>query len=160
MGRIREDVHIHASAGDTFARLEAIERYGEWLPRSFRDVGGESGAQARLDGVLALPLRSERVRLEVAEREPSRLLLFRSADGERGAFRTLSWVLTAEGAEDVHLLVEAIYTPSGGFGGWLLDLLVQRQHRRQALRDAVWRLKQLLEGEGPASQRGDGDGSS
>ena len=160
MGRIREDVHIHASAGETFARLEAIERYGEWLPRSFRDVAGESGAQARLDGVLALPLRSERVRLEVAEREPSQLLLFRSADGERGAFRTLSWVLSVEGPSDVHLLVEATYTPAGGLAGALLDLLVQRAHRRQALRDAVWRLKQLLEGEGPASQRGDGDGSA
>ncbi|MYB42360.1 MAG: SRPBCC family protein [Chloroflexi bacterium] len=160
MGRIREDVHIHASASETFERLEATARYAEWLPGSFRDVEGESGAHARLEGVLTLPLRSERVSLEVAEREPSRLLLFRSTDGARGAFETLSWVLTAEGAEDVHLLVEAIYTPAGGFAGWLLDLLVQRQHRRQALRDAVWRLKQLLEGAGPAAQPGDGDGSA
>ena len=158
MGRIREDVHIHASASATFERLEATARYAEWLPRAFRDVAAPSGPAARLEGVLTLPLRSERVRLEAAEREPDRLLLFRSSDGDRGAFDTLSWVLTAEGAGDVHLLVEAIYTPAGGFAGWLLDLLVQRQHRRQALRDAVWRLKQLLEGAGPAPQSGDGDG--
>ena len=158
MGRIREDVHIHASASATFERLEATARYTEWLPRAFRDVAAPPGPPARLDGVLTLPLRSERVRLEAAEREPERLLLFRSTAGDRGAFDTLSWVLTAEGADDVHLLVEAIYTPAGGFAGWLLDLLVQRQHRRQALRDAVWRLKQLLEGAGPASQSGDGDG--
>ena len=160
MGRIREDVHIHASASATFERLEATARYAEWLPRSFREVAAPPGPPARIEGVLTLPLRSERVRLEAAEREPERLLLFRSSDGDRSAFDTLSWVLTAEGADDVHLLVEAIYTPAGGFGGWLLDLLVQRQHRRQALRDAVWRLKQLLEGAGPASQHGDGDGSA
>ena len=163
MGRIREDVHIHASASATFERLEATARYGEWLPRSFRDVAGESGPHARLDGVLTLPLRSERVRLEATEREPPRLLLFRAAadgaGGEHGAFETLSWVLSAEGPDDVHLLVEAIYTPAGGFVGALLDLLVQRAHRRQALRDAIWRLKQLLEGAAPAATSGDdGDG--
>ena len=164
MGRIREDVHIHASASATFERLEATGRYGEWLPRSFRDVAGEPGPRARLDGVLTLPLRSERVRLEATEREPPRLLLFRAAadgtDGARGgAFETLSWVLTAEGPDDVHLLVEAIYTPAGGFAGALLDVLVQRAHRRQALRDAIWRLKQLLEGAAPAATSGDdGDG--
>ena len=163
MGRIREDVHIHASASATFERLEATGRYGEWLPRSFRDVAGEPGPRARLDGVLTLPLRSERVRLEATEREPPRLLLFRAAadgaGGEHGAFETLSWVLTAEGPDDVHLLVEAIYTPAGGFAGALLDVLVQRAHRRQALRDAIWRLKQLLEGAAPAATSGDdGDG--
>ena len=163
MGRIREDVHIHASASATFERLEATGRYGEWLPRSFRDVAGEPGPRARLDGVLTLPLRSERVRLEAVEREPPRLLLFRAAPdgagGEHGAFETLSWVLTAEGPDDVHLLVEAIYTPAGGFAGALLDVLVQRAHRRQALRDAIWRLKQLLEGAAPAATSGDdGDG--
>ena len=165
MGRIREDVHIHASASATFERLEATARYGEWLPRSFRDVAGEPGPRARLDGVLTLPLRSERVRLEATEREPPRLLLFRAAPdgagGEHGAFETLSWVLTAEGPDDVHLLVEAIYTPAGGFAGALLDLLVQRAHRRQALRDAIWRLKQLLEGAAPAATSvDDGDGPS
>ncbi len=163
MGRILEDVHIHASASATFERLEATARYGEWLPRSFRDVEGEPGPRARLDGVLTLPLRSERVRLEAAEREPPRLLLFRAApDGAGGdAFESLSWVLSAEGPDDVHLLVEAIYTPAGGFAGALLDLLVQRAHRRQALRDAVWRLKQLLEGAAPAAASGgDGDGPS
>ena len=161
MGRIREDVHIHASASAAFERLEATARYGEWLPRSFRDVEGEPGPRARLGGVLALPLRSERVRLEAVEREPPRLLLFRAAaDGARGdAFETLSWVLSAEGPDNVHLLVEAIYTPAGGFAGALLDLLVQRAHRRQALRDAIWRLKQLLEGAAPAATSGDdGDG--
>lgn len=164
MGRIREDVHIHASASATFERLEATGRYGEWLPRSFRDVTGEPGPRARLDGVLTLPLRSERVRLEATEREPPRLLLFRAAaDGAGGArgdaFESLSWVLSAEGPDDVHLLVEAIYTPAGGFAGALLDVLVQRAHRRQALRDAIWRLKQLLEGAAPAATSGDdGDG--
>ena len=158
MGRIREDVHIHASADETFARLEATGGYAEWLPRSFRDVTAPPGPPARLEGVLALPLRSERVGLELAEREPARLLLFRASDGARGAFETLSWVLSAEGPDDVHLLVEAIYTPAGGLAGALLDLLVQRAHRRQALRDAIWRLKQLLEGAGPASLSPDADG--
>ena len=57
-------------------------------------------------------------------------------------------MLTAEGPDDVHLLVEAIYTPAGGFVGALLDLLVQRAHRRQALRDAVWRLEAAARGRG------------
>ncbi len=157
MGRIREDVHIHASASAAFAQLEATARYGEWLPHSFRGVTAPPGPRARLDGVLALPVRSERVRLEASEREPPRLLRFSAADGADGAaFETLSWVLSAEGPDDVHLVVEAIYTPAGGIAGALLDVLLQRAHRRQALRDALWRLKQLLEGAGPPSTDGAG----
>ena len=151
MGRIREDIHIHASASDAFARLEATASYSEWLPRCFRDVAANGSG---IDCLLSLPLRSERVRLEPAQVEEPRLLQFRAAEDGRG-FETLSWVLSPEGPRDVHLLVDATYTPAGGFAGAILDLLVQRAHRRQALRDAVWRLKHVLEGNGPPSDEGD-----
>ena len=152
MGRIREDVHIHASASEVFARLEATASYGEWLPRCFRDVAANGEG---FDCTLSLPLRSERVRLQAAQREEPWLLQFRAAEGGR-AFETLSWVLSPEGPREVHLLVDATYTPAGGFAGAILDLLVQRAHRRQALRDAVWRLKHVLEGHGPPDDEGEG----
>ena len=147
MGRIREDIHIHASASDTFARLEATASYGEWLPHCFREIEVSANGSG-LDCLLSLPLRSERVRLRPDETDEPRLLLFRAAAGG-SAFETLSWVLSPEGQNDTHLLVEAIYTPAGGFAGVVLDVLLQRAHRRQALRDAVWRLKHVLEGNAP-----------
>ena len=155
MGLIREDIHIHASASATFARLEATTSYGEWLPRCFRELRANGSG---LDCLLSLPLRSERVRLRPAETDEPRLLLFRATEDGR-AFETLSWVLSAEGPNDVHLLVEAIYTPAGGFAGVVLDVLLQRVHRRQALRDAVWRLKHVLEGRGPSGQPDDPEGA-
>ena len=42
-------------------------------------------------------------------------------------------------------VVEVHYRGAGGPLGPLLDLALHRSHRRQAFRDALWRLKQSLE---------------
>ena len=154
MRRIREDVHVHAGAERAFRFLEATGRYAEWLPRSFRAFR-EQRPEGVLDCELALPLRSARVRLEAAGREPPRLLRFR-APAPGGAFDALVWTLSPEGPDDTHLLAEAAYTPPGGPAGAILDLLAQRAHRRQALRDALWRLKHALEGAASAAPGGGG----
>ena len=146
MSRLVEDIHIHASAAEVFARVEETTSYGEWLPRCFREVGGD--ACGGLACTLALPLRSEAVRLEPAQIEAPALLHFRASDGARG-FELLTWQLSAEGPCEVHVELQAVYTPAGGFLGAALDVLLLRAHRRQALRDALWRLKHVLEGDAP-----------
>ena len=149
MGRLVEDIHIHAAADEVFARIEATGSYGEWLPRCFRDVDGDSGGA--FAATLALPLRAEAVRLEPAQVEPLALLHFRSTDGGE-AFDSLTWNLSAEGPHEVHLELQAVYTPAGGFPGAVFDVLLLRSYRRQALRDALWRLKYVLEGNAPPSE--------
>ena len=149
MGRLIEDIHIHAAADAVFARIEATGSYREWLPRCFHEVDGDAGGA--LAATLALPLRSEAVRLEPAQVEAPALLHFRSADGGQ-AFDSLTWHVNAEGPREVHLEVQAVYTPSGGFPGAVLDMLLLRSYRRQALRDALWRLKYVLEGNTPPSE--------
>ena len=104
-----------------------------------------------LAATLALPLRAEVVRLEPAQVEAPALLHFRSADGGQ-AFDSLTWHVNAEGPREVHLELQAVYTPSGGFPGAVLDMLLLRSYRRQALRDALWRLKYVLEGNTPPSE--------
>lgn len=149
MGRLIEDIHIHAAADEVFARLKATGSYGEWLPRCFRDVDGDSGGA--FAATLALPLRAEVIRLEPDRVESPSMLHFRSADGGE-AFDSLTWNLSAEGPREVHLEVQAVYTPAGGFPGAVFDVLLLRSYRRQALRDALWRLKYVLEGNAPPSE--------
>ena len=151
MSRLVEDIHIHAAAAEVFARVEATASYGEWLPRCFREVATAPGGGFAC--TLALPLRSEAVRLEPARVEAPALLHFRASEGAPG-FESLTWQLSAEGPREVHLELQAVYTPAGGFGGALLDVLLLRAHRRQALRDALWRLKHLIEGSGPSGGNG------
>ncbi|MYE31669.1 MAG: SRPBCC family protein [Chloroflexi bacterium] len=147
MGRLIEDIHIHAAAEEVFARIEATGTYGEWLPRCFREVDGVDGAFV---ATLALPLRAEAVRLEPAEVNAA-MLHFRASDGGE-AFDSLTWHLNTEGPREVHLELQAVYTPAGGFPGAILDVLLLRSYRRQALRDALWRLKYVLEGNTPPSE--------
>jgi uncharacterized protein YndB with AHSA1/START domain len=138
---IQEHVHIHATAAEVFARLAATDAYSDWLPRSFRNVRADG------DGfvcVLALPGRGELVRLAPSRVEEPHILQFEASDGARGLDR-LTFILNDEGAREVHLVADAAYTAPGGFPGALLDGVLHRHHRRQALRDALWRLKQLAE---------------
>ena len=149
MGRLIEDIHIHAAPDAVFARIEATSNYAEWLPRCFHEVDGD--ADGGLACTLVLPLRAVAVRLEPAEVTPPALLHFRAADGGE-AFESLTWHVNAEGPREVHLELQAVYTPAGGFAGAMLDVLLLRSYRRQALRDALWRLKHLLEGNVPPSE--------
>jgi len=141
--RLREDVHIHASPGDVYDHLFCLDAGRMWLPPAFSDIDASANA---LSFALALPMRTERARLTVATDEPPTYLEFAAADGP-GSIELLAWALNPEGARDVHVTVEAGYQPAGGVLGWLLELAVHRPLRRQAFRDALWRLKLLVEGQ-------------
>ncbi len=157
MTAIREDVHIHAEAPSVYRRLAALETLGEWLPERFRDVRAEG---ERCTFTLALPLRTEIARLRISTtREPYALTL--TADptgagaggaalaGANGAgisvIESLHWELQPEGRGEVHVTLAAGYRAPGGIAGPLLDLVLYRPHRRQALRDALWQLKRVVE---------------
>ena len=153
MTAIREDVHIHAEAPAVYRRLAELESLGEWLPERFRDVRAEG---ERCAFTLALPLRTESARLCVADAaEPHTLVLADDATaGSNGAgdpaIKSLRWELQPEGRGEVHVTLAAGYRVPGGIAGPLLDLLLFRPQRRQALRDTLWQLKQLVEGRPPA----------
>ncbi|HJM76469.1 MAG TPA: hypothetical protein QGI71_11540 [Dehalococcoidia bacterium] len=117
---LREDVHIHATPQAVFARLRAPE-VGGWFGEAF---GGPQ-----------LVVTDEEV--------PSLLVMAAEADG--GELASLSWALHAEATGEVHLTMEAAYRPAGGLRA-LLQPLLYVPRRKQACRDALWRLKQLVEG--------------
>jgi hypothetical protein len=140
--RLREDVHIHAPAADVYGRLARLHLEHDWLPPSFGAVEASDG---ELRFALALPMRTERSHLAVAAEEPPTYLEFAASNGA-GGIELLSWALNPEGPREVHVTVEAGYEPSGGPLGWLVEEAVHRPVRRQALRDALWRLKLVVEG--------------
>lgn len=142
MPAVREDVHIHAPASEVFARLTDLDGYASWLPPRFEDV--ESDGEA-VSFRLPLPMAPDTCRLVIHEREaPSYVELQGAEAHERAPLRALAWRLDAEGPREVHLVAEARYEVGGPVGG-LLDLLWLRGLRRQALRDALWFLKQRAE---------------
>jgi hypothetical protein len=123
---LREDVHIHASPEAVFSSLQAPE-VGDWF--------GEALKQSPAD--CALPLR-----VTTAE-APSSLVM--AVDGDDGDDSSLSWALHAEATGEVHITVEAAYQPAGGLRS-LLEPLLYLPRRKQSVRDALWRLKMLVEG--------------
>ena len=146
MRHIREDVHIHAPAAAIFEQLAALDSPPAWLPPSFRDARIQGDALAFR---LALPLLDREARLAVAEREPPGVLSLR-AQGTNGAYPAIEafeWALHQENANNVHVTAEFAYEPAAGPFGPLLEMAVHAPLRRQALRDALWRLKLLAEGQ-------------
>ncbi|MDP6606714.1 MAG: hypothetical protein QF664_10710 [Dehalococcoidia bacterium] len=141
MNLLREDVHIHATPEAIFGRLRDPAE-GGWFAAAF--AVSENGALAY---DLRLPLRRERAELAVSSEEPPRLLLMERAGGsESGALSSLSWALHPEAAGEVHVTVEAAYRPQGGPLGRVLEPVLYEPLRRQAYRNALWQLKQLVEG--------------
>jgi hypothetical protein len=146
---IREDVHIHASAEEVYELLASLHSHGRWLPRTFRGVEANGD---ELSFELSLPLRREQARLSVTAGEaPTLLVLASGRDAEQGAgngvgpFASLTWALHSEAAGEVHVTLEAEYRPAGGVVGALLEPLLYYPLRRQAFRDALWRLKLFVE---------------
>lgn len=140
MRRLREDVHVHAPAEEVYGRLSQLDTHHEWLPAAFSEVRGDT---TEIEFVLALPGRRERARLTVATAEPPRMLEFADADGRAWG---LAWAVNQEGPREVHLTAEIAYEPARGAFGWVMEETAHRPMRRQALRDALWRLKLLIEG--------------
>ncbi len=154
MNRIREDVHIHAPPSTIFERLALAEAV-RWLPASFREARVEG--DGTLAFRLALPMLDRTVTLAVEEElAPTVLSLRAHANGSHPAVEALDWALHQESPNNVHVTAELAYEPAGGPVGALLETVVHAPLRRQALRDALWRLKLLAEGQvaDPASLPG------
>ena len=143
---VREDRHRRAAPAGVYRRIAALDTLAEWLPPVFREVEASGRALAfRLE----LPLYSERAELAVeTDDAPALFVLAGNGEDGAGALDSLTWALHAEGEHNVHLTLEAVYTPATGLLGWLLEPALHRPLRRQALRDALWRLKQVAEGRG------------
>jgi hypothetical protein len=146
MRYIREDVHIHAPATEIFERLADLEVRPAWLPPSFRDARIEGDALAFR---LSLPFLDRESHLAIAERQAPAALSLREqhSNGVQPAVEALDWALHQENANNVHVTAEFAYEPAGGPLGALLEMAVHAPLRRQALRDALWRLKLLAEGQ-------------
>jgi hypothetical protein len=138
---VRQDVHIHASGADVFRRLADLASHGEWLAHHFHDFAVHEDDV--ISFVLALPLRAEAARLRRDHAETEALSFVAHGEGDVSA---LTWAFHQEGARDVHLTVEARYRRAGGLFGPLLEWLLHRPYRTQALRESLWNLKQLVEG--------------
>ncbi|MEZ4501377.1 MAG: hypothetical protein R3C39_01995 [Dehalococcoidia bacterium] len=154
MATLREDIHVRAEIEDVFGHLTAFEAATAWLPGSFRDLeASHEGLAFRL----ALPFDARRVSMHVETHEGPTYLELRPDDTEGvPALEGLRWALFAEGPRQVHVTVEAEYRPASGFLGGLLEPVLHRPLRQQALRDVVWRLKQVAEGRGPGTNGADG----
>lgn len=143
---VREDVHIHATADAVYALLSAGD--AAWLPleiESFEQTAGQ------LMFTLVLPLRREQARLVRTSADAPRVLEF-AADGSASDVTALTWVVNAESPSEVHVVAELAYLPASGVLGWALEETLHRPARTQALRDALWRLKLVAEGNGPPAQ--------
>lgn len=135
MTAIREDVHIHAEAAAVYSLLAAPGSLDETLPELLRGPDASGGIRT--------PFRILRAE------EPRLLTIAPGSEGGRTAppdIESLHWDLQPEGRGEVHVTLAAGYRPAGGLTGPLLDLLLHRPRRRQALRDALWRLKRRVEG--------------
>jgi hypothetical protein len=139
---IREDVHIHASYEALHARVADPAGHADWLSGQFRDFECERDA---CSFTLALPFRAEDARLRRDSDEPGSVAYVREGDGQ---IEALTFAIHPEGPAEVHLTIEARYRPAGGILGPLLEVLLHRPQRTQALRDSLWNLKQIAEREG------------
>ena len=148
MAAVREDIHIRAAAAAVYERVAHLEATLQWLPPTFREPSVEDD---RLDFALSLPLDRREAHLAVAEREEPRYVRLSAVNGNgaAGAVESLTWALHAESPQNVHVTVEMAYAPSNNLLGGLFEAALHAPMRRQALRDALWRLKQVCEGREP-----------
>jgi hypothetical protein len=136
---IREDVHIHASYHALHDRVLDLGSHPDWLAGEFQDFSCQPDA---CSFTLALPFRSEEANLRRAGEDGNAISYVREGDG---AIDALTWAIHEEGPREVHLTVEARYEPADGLLGPLLEVLLHRPRRAQALRDSLWNLKQVIE---------------
>ena len=138
---IREDVHVHAPLPLVRQRILDLATYDQWLVAPFRDFRADDEGFAF---TLTLPGRTEHARLRRGGVEDRAVTLVRDGDG---SYDSITWAMHAESTREVHVTVEVTYAAAGGILGGLMETTVHRPHRTQALRDALWQFKQLLERE-------------
>jgi hypothetical protein len=139
---VRQDIHIHTTGVELVRRLAEVGTYAEWLPHHFRDYA-VTADHGLITFALALPLRTESARLyrDPNEREAIALI----ATGESDV-ASITWAFHEEGARDVHLTGEVRYRRANGPFAPLLEVMLHRPYRTQALRESLWNLKQIVEG--------------
>jgi hypothetical protein len=137
---VREDVHIHAGLPDIHRRIADPEVLAGVLSHHFRDVEADHD---HLAFTLALPTRREGAELRRDGTERGAVTYLRRGDG---AIDSMTWAVHAESARECHVTVEVAYRPLRGPHGALLETLVHKPHRAQALRDSLWALKREIEG--------------
>lgn len=145
MARVREDVHVHVAARELRPLLDDPKAFEVWLGPRFSELTVEQ-SQWSLD--LSLPGRRERMMLRAAPQDDG-LLVYERAD-PASPVSTLSMALFSEGPREVHLTVEVEYDPAPGLLATVLEPLLHRPYRAQALRDSLWKLKQHAESLPPA----------
>ena len=142
---VREDVHLHVPLDEVRARLRDVAAHERWLSRHFSDFTSDGRSCAFR---LRLPFRTEQARLRLTADEPSGLVFARAGEG---SIESLTWALHPEGRNESHVTAEIAYRPAGGIAGALLERLLHRPHRGQALRDSLWNLKRLFEADRPSN---------
>lgn len=138
---VRQDIHIHTTGAELHRRLSDVRAHGEWLAQHFRDYGVTDDHEV-MTFALALPLRTECARLYRDPNEAEAIAFIATGESDLAA---ITWAFHEEGARDVHVTVEAQYQRASGPLGPLLELLLHRPYRTQALRESLWNLKQLIE---------------
>ncbi len=136
---VREDVHLHVPLDEVRERLRDVAAHERWLSQHFSDFTSDGRSCSFR---LALPFRTERASLRLTTDEQSGLVFARAGEG---SIESLTWALHAEGRNESHITAEIAYRPARGIAGALLEPLLHRPHRGQALRDSLWNLKLLFE---------------
>lgn len=138
---VRQDIHIHTTGAELYRRLSDVRAHREWLAQHFRDYAVTEDHDV-ITFALALPLRTESARLYRDPAEDEAIAFIATGDSDLAA---ITWAFHEEGARDVHVTVEARYRRASGPLGPLLEVLLHRPYRTQALRESLWNLKQLVE---------------
>ena len=136
---IQDDIHIHASPKSALAILSSPYEYPLFLPNQLSDFSpSSSGFRCKM----SLPLLTETISLS---RTMSGDFPVQYTATDESRFRTLSWELTPESEQEIHVrLVMTIKKPCGMIKT-LLEPIVLPVHLTQMARDTLWGLKQLLE---------------
>lgn len=137
---VREDVHIHAGLTDVHRRVADPGVLAGLLSHHFRDVEADDD---HLAFTLALPTRRESAQLRRDGSEHGAVTYVRRGEG---SIDSMTWAIHPESPYECHLTVEVVYRPLGGPHGAILETLVHKPHRAQALRDSLWSLKRDIEG--------------
>ncbi len=137
---VREDVHIHAALPEIHRHVADPGALAGVLSHHFHDIEADDDC---ITFTLSLPTRREVGQLRRHGSERGAVTYTHAGTGD---ISSMTWALHMESARECHVTVEVVYRPQRGPHGMLLETLVHRPHRAQALRDSLWALKHQIEG--------------